>query len=410
MILRWIFLLVLVTRILTAEGLTLQHIGLFGNYTTRRRVILRELEMQSGKPVTDSLLVSDRSWLIRSDFLDRIDFQLKPGRQPGHCDLLVIVKEKGHWSFSPGFHTNDLFGLYGGGTLKYRNLLGLRQDLKVEFEVGGKNRMLFTWSNPWFAGPLHLFSELMIYTREIPYPYRDYPDAFLETTHGIKLNTGKQFGRTLRIGLTASWEKTETDLEAVLFSNEESDAPVSAGVFFTADTRDWPSYPRNGYLVHVSGDHTWFGSGQTYMCGIFNLRTYHPVGRSDILAMQLFVQGYHHAIPVYKRLHLGGGDSVRGLPSGYMAGDRLVMGNIEYRFPIMYERHFEENLHVGYAGVIFFDLGSAWFSKDAWNIRDLRTSAGIGVHAIWDNYVIRGEYGTRGQGWGFINIGTSVHF
>jgi len=405
---KW-YLFIFLPYILHADIPILQKIALFGNKTTQSVVIMRELLIQPGYPVTDSLLVSDRAWLIRSNFLDKIDFQLKPGLNKNECNLLIVIKEKHHWSFSPSFHSDDLFGMVGGGTLKLRNLWGYRQELSMKIETGGKKRAVFSWLNPWFAGSWRFFSSMDLYIKKMQYPYQDYPVKFNEMMWGVELKAGKQIGRHIQYGLRTTWEKIRTDLSHATLSGQNMDQPVSAGLFFNIDTRDWPAYPRHGYFFHASMNNTNI-SGHQYQHTILNLRNYFPVKRSDILAMQWFIQGFHGQIPVYQRLHIGGGETVRGIPTGTLAGDWMAMANVEYRFPIMYERNFQEHLHVGYAGILFIDLGSAWFSKNAWTLQNCRSSAGIGVHAIWDQYVVRGEYGTRGKGWGFINIGTSVHF
>ena len=399
----WLFL----SLPLLGSGTELQmgKIALFGNSVTKSRIILREMELKPGASFSDSLLNSDRAWIIRCDFLKKIDFQLRPDPEKTLIHLLIVVREKGHWSFAPSFHTNDLFGLYGGGTLKYRNLLGLRQTLGIQAETGGKNSMQLFWTNPWWGKP-HLFSQIRIAYQDQPYPYSDFPAPFNFTRKKISLRIGQQVRRPLRYGLQLAVEEVRSS-RPIRFSGEQNRS-LTAGVFLQHDTRDWPAYPRHGYVFEAAFDHIQ-SDRNDYEYALLNARTYIPQRERDILALQCLIQGYLGSIPVYERLHLGGGDSVRGLPTGFKAGDRLVMINCEYRFPIMYERNFRENVHVGYAGVLFADLGSAWFAGK-WRSRDLQGAVGIGIHAMWGNMVIRGEYGSRGKGWGFINVGTGIHF
>jgi outer membrane protein assembly factor BamA len=383
----------------------LGEIALFGNTVTKPGVIFREMKLKPGQVFSDSLMNSDRAWIIRCDFLNKIDFQLKTDPEKQCYHLLIIVREKGHWSFAPSFHTNDLFGLYGGGILKYRNLLGLRQTLGIQAEAGGKNQVRIFWTNPWWGKP-HLFSRIELIYEDQPYSYSDFQRSFNFTRTGISLTMGQQIRRALGYGFRMTVESVRTD-QPIRFSGRENQT-LKTGVFLQHDTRDWPAYPRHGYLFEAAFDHIQ-SNRFDYEYALLNARTYIPQRRNDILALQCLIQGYLGTIPVYERLHLGGGDTVRGLPTGFQAGDRLVMVNCEYRFPIMYERNFRENVHIGYAGVLFFDMGTAWFAGE-WQYRDLHSAVGIGVHALWGNTVIRGEYGTRGKGWGFINVGTSIHF
>ena len=83
---------------------------------------------------------------------------------------------------------------------------------------------------------------------------------------------------------------------------------------------------------------------------------------------------------------------------------------MEYRIPILYERNPLAGMHGGYACVLFFDTANTWFGDETFTMTRFQSSAGLGFHAIWDDLVIRVEYGYRGKGFGFLNVGSGIKF
>ena len=131
------------------QPLRLETIHLYGNNRTKSHIILQELHLQEGSPISDSLLINDRLWLLRQDFLRRIEFQIKPGSSVEQRHLLLVVQEKSAWAISPIFNINDLFGWYEGALLTFRNIWGKRNRFDVHVQLGGIQKFSLTWSNPW---------------------------------------------------------------------------------------------------------------------------------------------------------------------------------------------------------------------------------------------------------------------
>ncbi len=388
----------------------LEEISVYGNTRTKDHIILQELTLREGKPLSESLLLKDRAWLLRQDFLKRIEFQIKPGSTPNRCLLLLIIQEKGTWSVSPILSNNDLFGWYTGVKMTKHNLWGRLNRIDATLQVGGLRKFSLSWSNPWFAGKLHLFARLDLYHTAFRYLYGDYLPHFDEKEYGALLTLGKGIGRKLKLGIRTGMEHIWVEDDAVTPSGTPTDNIPILESFVTFDSRDWPLYPRTGLYLHSWT--RWFGLFQTdrfHRTGL-DIRFYAPIYHENILTVQTSVQISRRNVPIYKRIHLGGGRTIRGYSTGSLAGENSILTSLEYRFPIFYERNPLAGINVGYAGVLFIDGAVTWFQHQPLKFNMLRGSVGLGIHVIWDHWVLRVEYGNHGEGWGFINLGTGIKF
>jgi outer membrane protein insertion porin family/translocation and assembly module TamA len=129
---------------------------------------------------------------------------------------------------------------------------------------------------------------------------------------------------------------------------------------------------------------TLFGSELTFIKPILELKRYIQLPLGTVLAGRVRLETIFDAennedIPIFKRLFLGGANTVRGY--GYqemgpldetghpMGGQSSALANIELRHPI-----------VGIvSGVLFLDMGMVDEEKLHYNGDELRTSAGAGL-------------------------------
>lgn len=394
----------------TLNAQIIEEVALFGNTRTKPEVILRELNLKPGISLTDALLATDRAWLIRLDFLRRIELITKTGSTPHHRILMVVVREKGTFSASPGGGYDNLFGWTAGGSMTFKNLRGLRERLKIKAQIGGIRKGNINWQNPWMAGQYHLFTEVDLSYLGLPYLYDDFtPDFDLDHFHG-HWAIGRQVGRHFKFGLKAGLDYVYADRPDALISGQNRDINPSVGLFADLDTRDWPFYPHRGHYWQGSLTTTELEDGTLFWDSDIDLRFYAPLLRGSTLAWQSRMRLTRGTVPVYERFHMGGGATLRGYDTGSFWGENMLLGCVEYRFPMLYVRNPAANIHLGYLGVLFVDTGVVWQQHTRLRWEAVRGSVGFGVHAIWGQWVIRAEYGTHGRGWGFITGGTDVKF
>ncbi len=388
----------------------LEKISVYGNTRTQTSVLLRELNVKIGKPFSDSDLRQDYSWLLRLDFLKRIEFLMRPGSESDKQMVMLIVQEEDPWFFSPILETSHPFGWIGGVKWTVPNFRGRRERIQLRLELGGINKGQFSWTNPWFGRSLHLFSEITAFHRIFRYSYHDVNSPFREKETAFSLSVGKRFGRIFKIGIRSQYQHIWTDRPSVMVSGSNTDDLLAEELFAEMDTRDWPLYPKTGF--YLKSWMRWMDRDRNrlFRRSGFDSRGYIPIFRDNILAVQCIGQWSTGTVPIYERIHLGEDETIRGYGKGALSGENSLMASLEYRFPIFYERNPLAGIHAGFVGVLFFDMGTAWFQNEKFDWNRLHGSAGIGVHFIFDHYVLRGEYGYRGEGWGFINTGTSVKF
>src|SRR5690606_30486520 len=137
------------------------------------------------------------------------------------------------------------------------------------------------------------------------------------------------------------------------------------------DTTDYLNYPTEGFRHSLSvemagyflGGDTRFTKYQT------SFSKYYKVGRNDQTVALRVLAGYGVGeLPPQEMFRVGGSETVRGYRYGEMRGDRMLVAQAEYRFPI------NETIH----GAVFFDLGNAW-DNEAIDLTDLKRGFGVGI-------------------------------
>ena len=90
-------------------------------------------------------------------------------------------------------------------------------------------------------------------------------------------------------------------------------------------------------------------------------RQYIPVTLRSNLALRVFAgaSGGNRPSPFF----FGGLDTLRGVDFRTLAGDRAFFANLEYRFPLIEAIATPLIVFRGIRGVIFFDVGGAWYNQ-----------------------------------------------
>jgi len=139
--------------------------------------------------------------------------------------------------------------------------------------------------------------------------------------------------------------------------------------------------PQEGFKSSFSAENAghFLGGKESFTRLMLELNKYCPLIPRQKLALRL---KYGFGYPDDKDLYyLGGYDALRGYERKTNRGSQIMLGNIEYRFPL------KENLNLrlfdnvftvdGLGGVLFFDFGQSWYNsfKDS----SLKKDAGLGL-------------------------------
>ncbi|MGD8440653.1 MAG: hypothetical protein PVG53_08960 [Holophagae bacterium] len=163
----------------------------------------------------------------------------------------------------------------------------------------------------------------------------------------------------------ANYPSLDESTGEVIFPEVRDRGPfVSAGL--AGDTTLWNSYgPHKGTRWELNGLYVFDadGGGALSRNVEFDGRAYVPLSRRNELAFRIFLGAADGNRPhIYA---IGGLDTIRGLPTRAMAGNRVGLANVEWRFPLIDRLDFSFlPLGGGIRGRLFFDIGAAWYDVD----------------------------------------------
>jgi outer membrane protein assembly factor BamA len=168
------------------------------------------------------------------------------------------------------------------------------------------------------------------------------------------------------------------------------------GAYLQYDYRDHPGGPRSGgnYRAALSRYEDRKVGAYDFDRAELTLEQYIPFfnhQRVIVLRGEAIASRSRHGqtVPFYLQPTLGGTDSLRGYPSRRFSDDNAIVMNAEYRWEAF------SGVEMG----LFADAGKVFPQHADWNLRGLRTSAGVGMqfHA-YSNVFFRLDAGFSREG------------
>lgn len=192
----------------------------------------------------------------------------------------------------------------------------------------------------------------------------------------------------------------------------ERAAILSATPRVTYDRRNHPLRPTSGYLaelsVELADDFVGLSDASAFTkTTVRGVGFWSPV-RGVVVGGQMrggfatggllsgFDAGRSLALPLSERFLMGGSGSVRGFGEGAIqtvegdasGGDVFVQANLELRYSLLPA--------LGVEGAAFFDAGELARDADALAVREMRSSAGLGLRWVIANLIpVAFDYGTN---------------
>ncbi len=134
---------------------------------------------------------------------------------------------------------------------------------------------------------------------------------------------------------------TDTEEGGILESGDVvgSDKAIISGIgaIFNLDSRDNTSSPNSGHFLQLNARFSseLFGATTGFNKYIFDLRTYRPLGKKSIVAIQLYSETTFGEIPFQGQSWYGGGERARGYFRGRFIDNNLYVLQAEYRWRFM---------------------------------------------------------------------------
>jgi outer membrane protein insertion porin family len=396
----------IVYRITEGSRYRVGRVNIEGNTKTKDKVIRREMPLKPGDWFNSVELETAQSRLKNLQYFeDNIQVDAAPGRG-GYRDINVLVEEKRTGSISAGVGFSSIDSIVGFVNLEQTNFdimnpwafTGGGQRFSANLRLGSE-RSDFSVSlvEPWFMDKqLALGGELFYKNSQY------YSDFYEQKNMGAEVFIRKPLGEKSSIRLGYRLEQVDVELDnsvrtlsakAVAAGNPPSLFLKEGGDFlrsalaanFVYDSRDAVIETRSGEKIDIGltlagtalgGDVDILGlsmQGQKY----WNLPWDSILSLNGELA---FVDATSGEVPIFDRLFLGGGRTLRGfefrdvgprdpVTGEVVGGQSLGFLSAEYTVPVI------DNIRAA----VFYDLG--FVNDGSWDPSpsDLYHDFGIGV-------------------------------
>lgn len=335
---------------------SVRRIEFVGNTTTRDKVIRRELALEEGG------VYNNRAWEVSLLRLNQLQYfePLKPEAESGDTeqkvndadatvDLTLKVKEKGKNSIGLTGGVSGLAGSFIGLNYETNNFLGLGETLRVEANVGSRERnLLFGFTEPYlFDRPLQfgftVFTRRYDYNQakeseisfnqrlNLPQSVLDTLQNFSQSSTGFTVSANYPLRRSFkRVGLTYAFDTStvtafstasQSLFEQIAFRNVSGPNSLKGVVTskflpsFSFSTVDNPQRPHRGNSLFIGGDVSGIGGNVAAIRPVVEWKQFIPRGTHTIgyRIQGSFITGYRGlAAPPSERFYSGGDNDLRG--------------------------------------------------------------------------------------------------
>lgn len=386
-----------------------------GNDKTKDYVITREMRIKPGEVFDAKKARRSMQRVYNLGFFEDVSVKILPGKEDPNniiMELTVIEKRTGSFGIGAGYSSED--GLLGMVSIGDTNFRGTGDSVKAMYEFGGDggddSGYSISYTKPWLDEK-ETTGTFRIYDRKFEYDDYDNGGDLIETydkkNQGYELNFGRPTDEYTMNYLGFKINNTEyrghedgldrsKNTEWLDNNFGETRSIIASQV---RDTRDNIFYPTEGTRTSLSVEYAGLGGDFDYTKLMGSVQKYYKVGHAQVLAFRGSAGYANEDLPEAALFEVGGQNSVRGYRDGQFSGNRMLMGTVEYRFPLMNKVQ----------GALFTDVGDAWGGKSwgSWSSieedLDLHASVGLGLQMQTPIGAMRLDYG-----WG--EDGGRLHF
>lgn len=355
-----------------------------GNEITRPQILLQEMTVHVGDPVDLRRIAESRQAIMNLGLFSSVEADLLPGDNEGRI-LQITVKEKYYLLPIPRLNRNADGDINYGGELRWDNLAGYNQRLDILYSIGlpadSQSRthdVTINYSYPRLAGSPYSLDVNARRLNERLYPDDPATSEYEHDMHSTSFLVSRYLkstgpSRGWRVGAGLGWSHDGYQLVSGapgLYGDTQ--ATVINVIADNTDVKDY-LYSREGWSYGYSL--SWAAPGlntDTFALHQVYWRNYTPIGERAYQSLDTQFRlgtstGYSGVA-----YSLGGSDSLRGYPRGAAEGRSFALANIEFLSPL-------SSTTPTVRGVAFTDIGNAYGDDRMIDVRDLKTSVGIGL-------------------------------
>lgn len=390
-------------RISKEQKVYFERINIRGNRITRDKVIRRELKAIEGGYFSGKALKRSTQNLNRLGFFEDVKVQTKKGSREDLMVLDIDVTERPTGTFSVGAGYSSSEKAFSVVKISQENLFGRGQSLSLSAMIGGESdKFDIRFIEPWlFDKPLS--ADVQVYKWETEY------DEYTKDSVGGALGFGFPlvFDDHTRGYIKYGFDDADiTDIaeSAATAIKEMEGKNITSSITFMIkrDSRDRRWNTSRGSINSFSYEYAGGILGGDIYFDKYLARSawYFPLFWDTVLVAQgrwgYVKQRSGGKLPVYQKFSLGGINSVRGFDGGSISpedpetgdkigGEKMMVYNLEYRFPLFKEQ--------GFVGLFFFDAGNVFTEEESYTFSGIRRSAGCGIRWYSPLGPLRLEYG-----------------
>ncbi|WP_019551868.1 outer membrane protein assembly factor [Propionispira raffinosivorans] len=384
----------------TLEGYTVK-----GNEKTKARVITREMRMKPGEPFNVKQARRSMQRVYNLGFFEDVNMKLNPGREPNSVVLETTVVEKRTGTFAVGAGYSSKDGMIGLIEVGDTNFRGIGDAVKINYEFGGTdnayNGFVFTYTRPWLDSK-QTTGTIRVYNKSSEYDDYD-TNGHLTETYDKKYSGGEiSLGRPVSEYSTnyvtlrdrTDYYKGHVDDSGTIDRSTPAyqswrDANFgetrSVTLSHVTDTRDNIYSPTEGTRVALTTEFAGLGGDFNYQKYTVEDQRFFKVGHAQVIALRGQVGKANGSLPESARYMVGGQTTLRGYRDDQFRGNTMMLGTVEYRFPIVSKVQ----------GALFTDFGDAWGGQSNEDF-EFHKSIGVGIQLQTPIGPIRLDYG-RGE-------------
>lgn len=360
---------------------TIGKLELKGNEKTKDFVIMRELTMASGDVLNMNKLKTELWKVLNLGFFDEVIPHFEPTEDPDVVDLTIEVVERktGTAAVGAGYGSS---GLMGYVEVAENNFRGVGQSLNLRAQFGTKEDMYdFGFTEP-SLGSQKLSFGVNLYN--INFKGSEEDDE-VGVNRGMDLRLGKPLTDYTRVYAkyrNSNYKPANKSLERIR----------SINLSLYNNTADHPYNPTTGWRNTTTVEFAGRALGGNKDFSKFEQESirYFPVRKGHTLALRASAGYGVGDLPEIDKFRVGGAETLRGYDTYEFTGNKMVLGNAEYRFKLA------DNLQ----GVVFTDAGKAWADDETINLNELKVGAGVGLRIDTPIGMIRLDYGWGDEGKG----------
>ncbi|MBR1729942.1 MAG: BamA/TamA family outer membrane protein [Selenomonadaceae bacterium] len=388
------------------EGI-LEGYSVKGNKKTKDKVILREMRQKPGEVFNANLARRSMQRVNNLGFFEDVNVKMNPGVEPNAIIMEIEVKEKRTGTFGVGAGYSSEDGIIGMVSISDTNFRGRGDAISATYEMSGDDEdahgFVIKYRKPWLDRH-ETAGQVSFYNRT--YEFDDYDtDGRLKEEY-MRKYVGGEFTFSRPISeystnfITLRHRKDEyvkhvssgrsgnrSGADGAKWRKDNFGTTRSITLEHVTDTRDNIYNPTVGGRVNLSAELGGLLGGDFDFQKIsIDHQQFFKAGHAQVWALRTKGGIGFGDMTEFNQYRIGGQDSLRGYREDQFRGDRMILGTLEYRFPLFSKVQ----------GALFTDWGSAWdtgFKPD-----EFHGSIGIGVSLNTPLGPLRLDYGRGSQG------------